>query len=308
LTNERVLVPSAEFTVTDGGAGGNYGLKINNIPGNKIQGRTIYDKDAVSCGIIIPFYQYPEDIYTNANVNLIINLKKKYQDVPVTVVINPSSGPGTATDGNYAVLIKRLLGAGISVVAYIYTSYGSRPIADIQNDINTYLSLYSFDSVHGQYGIFLDEMANDNSSASLSYYKSIKDFSHNLGLYPVFGNPGAGLPPEVFRNESCDEYVIFENENDWPTEDYLKGDYADGYIEYDCSRLAASVINVPFDAEKIQMMAKYCGNIYATDAPLNNAYSILPSYLENLFVTLSNKTVHKNLGLVRAAHLNMLMP
>jgi hypothetical protein len=205
-------------------------------------------------------------------------------------------------------LIKRLIGAGISVVAYVYTSYGSRSIADIQNDISTYLSLYSFDSVHGQYGIFLDEMSNDNSATILSYYKSIKDFSHNLGFYPVFGNPGAGLPPEVFRNESCDEYVIFENTGAWPTEDYLKGDYADGYDEYDYSHRAASVINVPFDAEKIQMMTKYCGNIYATDAPLNSAYSVLPSYLENLFALLSNKTVHKNLGLVHAAHLNMLMP
>jgi hypothetical protein len=151
-------------------------------------------------------------------------------------------------------------------------------------------------------------MSNDNSATTLSYYKSIKEYAHNLGLYPVFGNPGAGLPPEVFRNQSCDEYIIFENAGAWPTEDYLKGDYADGYVEYDYSHRAASVINVPFDAEKIQMMAKYCGNIYATDAPFNSAYSILPSYLENLFALLSNKTVHKNLGLVHAAHLNMLMP
>jgi hypothetical protein len=302
------LVPSSEFSVTDGGPGRNYGLNVNAISGKKIQGRTVYSKTTANCGIIIPFYQYPDDVYTNENVKLIIDLKRKYQDVPVTVVLSPSSGPGTATDGNYAVLIKFLIGAGISVVMYIYTSYRSRSIADVQNDIVTYLNLYSFDSVHGQYGIFLDEMANDNSDASLSYYKSIKEFAHNLGLYPVFGNPGAGLPPEVFKNESCDEYIIYESTGIWPTEDYLEGNYSDGYIEYDCSRRAVSVINVPFDAEKIQMMAKYCGNIYATDAPLNNAYSILPSYLENLFVLLSNKTVHKNLGLVHAAHLNMLMP
>jgi hypothetical protein len=308
LTNERVLTPSTEFTVTDGGSGGNYSLSVNAISGKKIQGRTVYSKTTVNCGIIIPFYQYPSNVYTNASANLILDLKRKYQDVVVTVVLNPSSGPGTETDGNYTALIKRLLGAGITVLAYVYTSYGSRPITDIQNDINTYLNLYSFSSVNGQYGIFLDEMSTSNSSSMLTYYKSIKEYAHNLGLYPVFGNPGADLPADVFINESCDDYLIYEDNKIWPTEDYLKGDFYDGHSDFDYSQRYASILNVPFDAEKIQMMAKYCGGIYVTDAPFNSAYSVLPSYLENLFVMLSNKTAHKNLGLFHAAQINMLMP
>ena len=308
LTNERVLTPSQEFLVTDGGPNGNYDLKINNISGKKIQGKTVYNKSTVNCGIIIPFYQYPSDIYTNENVNFIINLKKKYQDVPVTVVVNPSSGPGTEIDNNYFVLIKRLIGAGITVVAYVYTSYGSRPLVDVQNDINTYSSLYPFDSVHGQYGIFLDEMSNDTSTTNLEYYKNIKEFAHKRGFYPVIGNPGTNLPPSIFKNESCDEYVIYEDEGIWPSENYLKGDYGDNYSEYDFSQRTVIVIDVPFDAEKIQMISRYCGNLYLTDQPIGSAFSKLPSYLENIFVLLSDKTVHKNLGLVQAARLNMLMP
>jgi len=51
-------------------------------------------------GVLVPLYVYPEDIHTNAVYNRMIDLKRRYETVPMWVIFNPASGPGTQVDGN----------------------------------------------------------------------------------------------------------------------------------------------------------------------------------------------------------------
>jgi len=50
--------------------------------------------------------------------------------------LNPNSGPGTSQDSNYVQALANLHQAGGKVTAYVHTSYGTRPLADVESDIN----------------------------------------------------------------------------------------------------------------------------------------------------------------------------
>jgi hypothetical protein len=52
------------------------------------------------------------------------------------VIINPASMPGTAVDSNYVTIVNNMKAAGLIVLAYTYTGYGSRAAAMVQSDID----------------------------------------------------------------------------------------------------------------------------------------------------------------------------
>ncbi len=54
-------------------------------------------------GILIPLYIYPDDQWES-----IVHEKRTHHFVPITVIVNPSNGPGIQQDQNYAVAIKKL--------------------------------------------------------------------------------------------------------------------------------------------------------------------------------------------------------
>src|SRR5262245_32676175 len=93
-------------------------------------------------GILIPMYVYPGNIHKNAAYNRLIELKRRYETVPMWVIINPASGPGTEVDGNHTKAINRLRGAGCIVLGYVTTRYGKRDAADVRKDIDQWLKIY----------------------------------------------------------------------------------------------------------------------------------------------------------------------
>src|SRR3982750_1968779 len=70
-------------------------------------------------GLLVPLYVYPARIQTNPAYNRLIDLKRRYETVPMWVIVNPASGPGGAVDSNYTRAIDRLVGAGCVVLGYI---------------------------------------------------------------------------------------------------------------------------------------------------------------------------------------------
>lgn len=52
-------------------------------------------------GLLVPMYIYPADIHTNFAYNRLIDLKRRYETVPIWVILNPASGPGEKVDANY---------------------------------------------------------------------------------------------------------------------------------------------------------------------------------------------------------------
>src|SRR5205809_4904775 len=76
-------------------------------------------------GLVIPLYTYP----TDGTWQAILNAKIAHPTVPIITVINPSDGPGNALDPSYVLGIKAFQVAGIMVLGYIATGYGSNPPA-----------------------------------------------------------------------------------------------------------------------------------------------------------------------------------
>lgn len=234
----------------------------------------------IKTGVLIPLYQYPGNIYTNIVINNLIGLIRKYQDVPVTIIINPNNGSGTVVDENYAALLKRLQGAGATVLGYVATTYGAKASNLVQADVNTWRVLYpSID------GIFVDEMAN--TAGLESYYVDLTKFCHDKNLYPVVGNPGAALPESYLNKETADIWVIYEIAG-YPAESILAGDYGGGYADYSYHRRAVITYNVTHNQTALSMIKKYAGWVYFTNDNLPNPYDTLSNFLESTLIGLSN--------------------
>ncbi len=149
-----------------------------------------------SGGIIIPLYSYPGSAW-----GTIITQKAAHPSVPITVIVNPDSGPGASKDPNYATWISKLDAAGVTVIGYVHTSYGARSAATVESEISTYKSWYQVT------GIFLDEMANVPGYES--YYSSLTSYAHSLGFSLVVANPGAAVPSSYVG--TADVIVIYES-------------------------------------------------------------------------------------------------
>lgn len=230
-------------------------------------------------GILIPLYVYPSSIYTNTTYNTLIDLKKNYHDVPMYVVLNPASGPGTVTDGNYTVAIKRLQGAGCIVLGYIATNYGATALSTVTGHVDTWLSLYP-----GIDGIFVDEVVSSPTSGQITYYTSLNEHIHGKALYPNVLNTGTAVNASVY--DLGDIINVYEGTS-YPSEATLKGDFAGGAADFDYSRRGALAYNQSsFNEEYLRIMTKYSGLVYITDV---NGWTGLSGYTEEMLRYLSDK-------------------
>jgi hypothetical protein len=238
----------------------------------------------VNTGILLPYYLFlGGSPYSDANVQRLLDVMKSNHDVPVLVIINtPSSGPGTVADPNYAALIELVQGAGGKALGYVDTANGTRPEADVKNDINLWLSLYPARPIDG---IFLDEMPYDVSYVAL--YKRYTDYCHGLGLNPVVANPGANQQPAWFSTYTADVIVVNENST-WPTEADMEGNFEGGHADYPPTRRAGLVYNQPtLDTGLLDTLRKNVQWVYVTNDNLPNPWDTLPTYLEQLFGAVS---------------------
>lgn len=244
-----------------------------------------------AAGLVIPLYLYPSDIHTNADYNRLIDLKLEHPRVPVCVIVNPASGPGQSVDGNYTYAIRRLRGAGCIVLGYVSTHYTDVPLAQVRADIRQWSQLYE-----GVNGIFLDEQTNDDNPAHVRYYVDACAAAHDAGYWPVFANPGADQIEPYFVEPTADVIVTFENDH-YPAEAQLRGDYFGGYADHAPYRRAALVHSQPqLDPAAVQQLAKYTRWIYVTDdtfkpnAPAgsadDNPWDSLSRHAEALFESL----------------------
>jgi len=216
-----------------------------------------------STGVVVPLYTYP----TDSSWSSLIKIKQSHPLVPIVAIINPSSGPGSSQDPNYVSGIHQLKGAGIVVLGYVHTSYGSRSVSVIQNEIRDYKIWY------GVNGIFFDEMSG--LGTKLSYYKSLADFANSEGFTMTMGNPGTVVASSlvgVFSN-----LCIYENPGMPSTHDI------DGYMSFGkhgFSYIAYGVSGIPSQSE-IKGTTTYVGYIYITNLRGSNPYNGLPAYLQS---------------------------
>jgi hypothetical protein len=198
--------------------------------------------------------------------------KANNPNVPIYAVINPASGPGTWQDPNFVNGISTLQSAGVVVLGYVWTNYGSRSLSSVESDILAYHSLY------GISGVYIDQMAN---WAGLEwYYSDLTSYAHSLGMWFVAGNPGADVPSSYIG--TVDTIVIYENSGE-PSLSFLGGWHA-GYSKGDFGIVAYNVGWL--DQSYVESAESYLGYIYLTNGVWPNPYSPVSSYLSSLAATI----------------------
>ena len=224
---------------------------------------------AVDLSILVPLYSYPS--WYNPPTYLWDDVAAAANQVPLTVIINPNSGPdGGPPNSDFVVGLNDLRSAGVTILGYVYTSYGARNITNVKADIDLY------DQHFNIHGIFLDEVANTTNQ--LSYYTQlyayIKSRPH---LSLVFANPGTHTDEAYIATPTADTTVIFETDTGWPQ--YVP----DAYVSnYPAARFAA----LPYAASTEALMRsnidlavqRNVGFIYVTNDGGSNPWDTLPSY------------------------------
>jgi hypothetical protein len=102
-------------------------------------------------GILAPAYFYPS--WWDPATNLWDDLADAASQVPLVAIMNPNSGPGTASNADYTREVDALRAAGGRVIGYVHTSYGSRSIDEVLSEVDAYYTCYNLD------GIYFDEAA-----------------------------------------------------------------------------------------------------------------------------------------------------
>ncbi|HUQ70671.1 MAG TPA: spherulation-specific family 4 protein [Planctomycetaceae bacterium] len=239
-------------------------------------------------GLLIPLYLYPANIHTNAVYNRLIDLKKSRPRVPVWVILNPATGPGTQVDANYTKAIDRLRGAGIVVLGYVSTEYGKRPALAMHQDLDAWRKLYPQIQ-----GAFFDEMLYEDTPAAAARQRQLRDAATARGFWPTVANPGAPTPERFFAQEVADVIMVHEG-GEYPTEASLKGDYFGGYADYPPWMRCVLVHTRPqFEPDRFALLKKHVRWAYVTDdvfrdAKTDNPWDSLSAYLDQLFAALDS--------------------
>lgn len=240
-------------------------------------------------GILVPMYVYPENIHTNVHFNRLIEIKRRYETVPIWVIVNPASGPGIAVDANYTKAIDRLQGAGCVVLGYVSTEYGKRDAGLVKNDIDHWKTMYPKTQ-----GIFFDEMNYQDDDSWVNHQVRLNQYAKQQGFWPTVSNPGADTPGKYFAAEAADVIVIHEG-NKWPEEARIHGNYFGGYSDYPPFTRAVLLHSMAkVDPAQVQMVRKYARWIYVTEDPYkpgdpqaDNPWDKLSAHMETLCQALS---------------------
>jgi len=216
---------------------------------------------------VVPAYFYP----SGTGLTYWNQMTTAAATIPITAILNPDSGPGAASDPNYASAVDSLRAAGGEVIGYVHTSFGTRSSAAVLAEVNSYASFYHLD------GIFVDEM--DNTPGSLSYYTGL--YSSIKAAHPtwsVFGNPGTTTLEQYLTGPAADVLAVFEDDGvNYPG--YAPSSWN---FSYDRSHFANLIYNVStaavMQSDVALAAARNAGYVYVTDDNLPNPYDTLPSY------------------------------
>lgn len=231
--------------------------------------------------LLVALYIYPGSTWTQ-----VANAAKA--GVETIAIINPNNGPeSSGPDSSYTTYMAQLASAGVTMIGYIHTSYGSRSISDVVADITTYATKYP-----GLSGIFIDEAAT--SSGEISYYQQVYNaiMSHS-GYTNAILNPGT-QPDQGYLAVST-SIVVFED-----TASAWKNSFSSWVT---CAPNAASKPNykyhfaaIAYAASQSQMSslisqfsAAGMGMVYVTDGSAGgNTYNSLPSFFSTEVSTIQS--------------------
>jgi hypothetical protein len=236
--------------------------------GENIKNSISAQQTNTSTRMLIPLYSDPPAQWTSViNANTYKN---------IDVILNPSDGPGASIQSSYTNGIAQLRNAGVGVFGYVYTGYGTRPLATVKAEVDSWKNWYSVD------GIFFDEASN--SSTNLSYYSNLQTYVTDRAMTSIL-NPGTGTM-EAYMSVA-DTNMIYEND---PSSPLSISTWA---VNYPASKFGA----LQYAASAAQMRtfvasakAQNIGYVFVTDDVLNNPWDKLPAYLAEEAALLAGNT------------------
>lgn len=234
-------------------------------------------------GALIPLYVNP----TSPMWDQVISAKINFPSVPMAVVININSGPGTSVNANFTALIDRLRQRGIITLGYVWTDLGNASEASVRAVMDTWKSLYpALD------GIFFAGMSNQTSKQA--YYDSLHNYARTTkGFTTTVGHAGVKVPVSFLNGNTTDTIVVYEGAgvpNPTLYEEYASAPNNNlGLLPYGIAAL---------NGEWIAQVNAYAGWVYMTSDTGMNPWDTLPPYFNTLIQTIdqigSGTTVQQN--------------
>lgn len=204
---------------------------------------------------------------------------------PGIVILNPDNGDGPF-NASWQAQADRLRAKGITVLGYVHTDDGSRPVADVETSIDNYLKPAS--GAPQVSGVFLDEMST--SCSAEPYYANLYRYIHSIDPAAfVAANPGTAVNVCFLRPGSvvANTFVTFEHDAATYISDY-QGNIVeqDGTFSSGAQYPAATFWHLIYEASSSQMSqilslaaARNAGYFYATDGSLPNPWDSVASYI-----------------------------
>ena len=222
--------------------------------------------------ILVPAYFYPAKDKTIDGAKEWDKLFVASDRAPIIATVNPGNGPGKEVDANYAKLfVKAKKYKKITLIGYVHTTAGARPLSEVKADVDLWLKLYP-----GIQGIFIDEQAS--GADKLDYYTELyKYIRAKPRLKLVVSNPGTICDEKYLSAPATDAVCLFENRQPIAT-----AAFPDWVAKYSPSRIAslsyanATPASMREGLEKA--LEKKIGLIYVTDTSTGNVWGRLPSY------------------------------
>jgi hypothetical protein len=210
--------------------------------------------------LIVPLYVSATDTEWNKLLNY-------NGDKRLFVIINPNNGPGVNFNKDFAILINKLKQKNnVYVIGYVYSSYATRDLNAVKNDIDTWLVYYPLID-----GIFIDE----TSTTSYNYYENLYNYIKARENKIVILNPGTTVSNSYFN--IADKIVVIENTFDSLT------NYTYSYTDINGYKACAIIYNIPTPSD-----AYYAKNylindlnikcLYLTTNNLQTALFSMPTY------------------------------
>jgi hypothetical protein len=191
---------------------------------------------------------------------------------PVIAIVNPASGPGQKADPNYVKLLERAKKEKATLVGYVSTSYGKRPLKDVTADIDRWLSLYD-----GLQGVFFDEQAS--GPEKVDYYADLYDHARKKKLDLVITNPGVVCDEKYLSKPATSVPVVLESP--WKEGNLGLPKWVGTYGPEHVAALPYQVKKADVMRKIVEEAAKKVGYLYVTDGDGEGRWNKLPAYWDD---------------------------
>lgn len=170
--------------------------------------------------VLLPIYIYP----SSSNWNPIFTQLSNYPKLNFTVIINPSSGPGSATPSSaYQTYVAQLKNnTNALVLGYVNAGYGSANLTNIQSDIDLYAQ---WGRSYAPQGIYLDQAQLTGTIIQNATTYAKNTYPTTVGSYVMVVTDQQNTPSAYYTTANLvvqfvDSYQSYLNPNNTPVVNY----------------------------------------------------------------------------------------